>query len=155
VPAVDELYSLLVPLAATRLILPRACVAEVVSFTPELRVTDDAAPWLLGSLEWNGREIPVISFEGACGLEFSLPTGRVRAVVVRCLGTQLEAGHFALVTQGFPQLVRVNSAVLEPDPSSGWSDRSPVICQLRMINQRPVIPDLEQLEHMIAERLAA
>jgi len=155
VPAVDELYSLLVPLGATRLILPRACVAEVVSFTPALRVADEKAPWLIGSLEWNGREIPVISFEGACGLDFPHPTGRVRAVVIRCLGTQLEAGHFALITQGFPQLVRVNAAVLEPDPSSGWTERSPVICQLRMINQRPVIPDLEQLERMIAQNLAA
>ena len=151
----DELYSLLVPLSTTRLILPRACVAEVVSFAPPVTSADTAAPWLLGALEWNGRDIPVISFEGACGLEFKRPSGRARAVVVRCLGDELEAGHFALITQGFPQLVRVNAAVLEPDSSSGWRETSPVICQLRMINQRPVIPDLEQLEHMIAERLAA
>jgi chemosensory pili system protein ChpC len=152
---VDELYSLLVPLGITRLILPRACVAEVVSFAPDARAGDPAAPWLMGALDWNGREIPVISFEGACGLEFTPPAGRVRAVVLRCLGAELDVGHFAIVTQGFPQLVRVNAAVLEPDPSSGWAETSPVICQLRMINQRPVIPDLEQLERMIAERLAA
>jgi chemosensory pili system protein ChpC len=154
---VDELYSLLVPLGNTRLILPRACVAEVVSFTPNARAraSDAGAPWLLGALDWNGREIPVISFEGACGLEFTPPSGRVRAVVIRCLGAELDVGHFAIVSQGFPQLVRVNAAVLEPDPSSGWAETSPVICQLRMINQRPVIPDLEQLERMIAERLAA
>ena len=153
--AVDEIYSLLVPLTTTRLILPRACVAEVVSFTPGKSTTNEAAPWLVGSLQWNGREIPVISFEGACGLDFARPSGRARAVVVRCLGAELASGHFALLTQGFPQLVRVNAAVLEPDPSAGWSESSPVICQLRMINQRPVIPDLEQLEHMIADRLAA
>lgn len=151
----DELYSLLVPLANTRLILPRACVAEVVSFTPPLQLAEEGTSWLIGMLEWNGREIPVISFEAACGLEFARPTGRVRAVVVRCLGTELEVGYFGLITQGFPQLVRVNATVLEPDSSSDWAETSPVICQLRMINQRPVIPDLEQLEHMIAQRLAA
>ena len=153
--AVDELYSLLVPLTTTRLILPRACVAEVVSFTPASTAVNEAVPWLVGTMPWNGRDIPVISFEGACGLEFTRPSGRVRVVVVRCLGAELDAGHFALITQGFPQLVRVNAAVLEPDPSAGWSEASPVICQLRMINQRPVIPDLERLEHMIAQRLAA
>ena len=153
--AVDELYSLLVPLSTTRLILPRACVAEVVSFTPASTAVNEAAPWLVGTMPWNGRDIPVISFEGACGLEFTPPSGRVRVVVVRCLGAELDAGHFALLTQGFPQLVRVNAAVLEPDPSAGWSETSPVICQLRMINQRPVIPDLERLEHRIAQRLAA
>jgi chemosensory pili system protein ChpC len=151
----DELYSLLVPLAHSRLLLPRACIAEVVSFTPPLQLVGEGPPWLIGMLEWNGREIPMISFEEACGIEQARPTGRVRAVVVRCLGAELEAGHFGLITQGFPQLVRVNAAVLEPDPGSAWAETSPVICQLRMINQRPVIPDLEQLEHMIAERLAA
>ena len=38
----DELYSLLVPLSNTRLILPRSCVAEVVSFTPDFDVADGA-----------------------------------------------------------------------------------------------------------------
>jgi chemosensory pili system protein ChpC len=151
----DELYSLLVPLSNTRLILPRSCVAEVVSFTPDFDVADGAPAWFVGMLDWNGRRIAMISFEAACGVEQPRPAGRVRAVVVRCLGAELETGYFGLVTQGFPQLVRVNATVLEPDSRSEWPTHAPVICQLRMINQRPVIPDLEQLEHMIAERLAA
>jgi chemosensory pili system protein ChpC len=151
----DELYSLLVPLANMRLILPRACVAEVVSFTPQLQLDGEEPDWHVGTLEWNGHEIAVVSFEAACGLEVPRPLGRMRAVIVRCLGSELEAGHFGLVTQGFPQLVRVNAAVLEPDSQSAWEEASPVLCQLRMINQRPVIPDLERLEHMIAQRAAA
>jgi chemosensory pili system protein ChpC len=56
-----------------------------------------------------------------------------------------------MLTQGFPQLVRVNADVLRPDPSRSFSERSPVICQVRMINETPLIPDLQRLEQMIAE----
>jgi chemosensory pili system protein ChpC len=47
--------------------------------------------------------------------------------------------------------VRVNADVLRPDPSRSFPERSPVICQVRMINETPLIPDLERLEKMIAE----
>jgi chemosensory pili system protein ChpC len=56
-----------------------------------------------------------------------------------------------MLTQGFPQLVRVNADVVQADPSRSFADRSPVICQVRMVNETPLIPDLERLEEMIAE----
>ncbi len=146
----EELYSLLVPLAHTRLILPRDCVAEVVGYAPEA-APDPQYPWMIGHMRWNEQHIPVVSFEAICGLDSPAPQGRVRVVVMRCLGNRLQAGFFGLISQGFPQLVRVNAAVLESEAESEWPVNSPVICQVRMINQRPVVPDLEQLEQMIAE----
>jgi chemosensory pili system protein ChpC len=56
-----------------------------------------------------------------------------------------------MLTQGFPQLVRVNADVIRPDPSRGFPERAPVICQVRMVNETPLIPDLARLEQMIAE----
>ena len=47
-----------------------------------------------------------------------------------------------MLTQGFPQLVRVNADVVRPDPSRSFPERSPVICQVRMVNETPLIPDL-------------
>ena len=62
----EELYSLLIPLAEDRLIVPRACVAEVVRFTaPEQEA--GAHSWMMGSVNWNGRSLPVASFEGTLG----------------------------------------------------------------------------------------
>ena len=151
----EDLYSLLVPLARTRLIVPRACVGEVVGFRPDPEGFDAEEPWLVGRMRWNDREIPIISFEAACGFEMPPLEERVRVVVLRCLGKDLPGGHFGMITQGFPQLVRVNGTVLQPDSSGDWSADSPVVCQLRMINQRPMIPDLERLEQMLAEALAA
>ena len=153
---VQEIYSLLVPLAEGRLIVPRACVAEVVGFQVPSEMTG-APPWYIGTVPWTGKAVPLVSFEGACGQTIPAPSGRTRVVVFHCLGTRLDGGNFALVSQGFPQLVRVSSDVVRPDNSRVFPARAPVICQVRMANETPLVPDLERLEEMIAEetRVAA
>jgi chemosensory pili system protein ChpC len=153
---VQEIYSLLVPLAEGRLIVPRACVAEVVGFQVPSEMTG-APPWYIGTVLWNGKQVPLVSFEGACGQSIPASSGRTRVVVFHCLGTRLEGGNFAIVSQGFPQLVRVSSDVVRPDNSRVFPERAPVICQVRMVNETPLVPDLDRLEQMIAEetRVAA
>jgi len=153
---VQEIYSLLVPLVEGRLIVPRACVAEVVGFQVPSEMTG-APPWYIGTVPWNGKAVPLVSFEGACGQNIPPASGRTRVVVFHCLGTRLDGGNFAIVSQGFPQLVRVSSDVVRPDNSRVFAERAPVICQVRMANETPLVPDLERLEEMIAEetRVAA
>ncbi len=150
---VEEIYSLLIPIEENRMLVPRTCVAEVAAFrNPE--PIPGALPWLLGLVEWDGERIPLVSFEGMRGESIPRPAGRIRVVIFRALGKVLEPGFFAMVTQGFPQLVRVNPGVLEVDLENEWPAGSPVLCQLRMVNQRPLIPDLESIEQMIADNLA-
>ncbi len=146
----EELYSLLVPLSEDRLIVPRACVAEVVRFSrPEQEA--GAEPWMLGIVNWNGRPLPVVSFEGALGNDVPVATGRTRIVVFYASSGRLKIGYFGVLTQGFPQLVRVNKDVLKLESTEGWPDGAPVLCRVRMINEYPMIPDLEKLEAMLAE----
>jgi chemosensory pili system protein ChpC len=148
----QELYSLLVPLADDRLIVPRACVVEVVRFTqPDTEA--GAHSWMLGNVIWNGRELPVASFEGALGKEVPVATGRTRIVVFYATSGQLKTGYFGVLTQGFPQLVRVNKDVLQLDATEGWPETAPVLCRVKMINEFPLVPDLERLENMLAEEL--
>jgi len=57
-----------------------------------------------------------------------------------------------VLTQGFPQLVRLSPDVVHADDSGQpFGERSPVVCQVRMVNERPLIPDFERLERQIAE----
>lgn len=145
----EELYSLLVPLADERLIVPRACVAEVVRYTPPVH-KDGQKSWMLGTIGWNGRELPVVAFEGAIGKDVPAPTGRTRVVVFYSSTGGVRAGFFGVLTQGFPQLVRVNEDVLKLDSTEGWPEDAPVLCRVKMINEFPLIPHLEKLEGMIA-----
>ncbi len=147
--AAEELYSLLVPLSEDRLIIPRACVAEVVRYNKP-----DQEPgsqnWMLGNITWNGRDLPVVAFEGTIGKDIPAVTGRTRIVVFYGSTGKIKSGFFGILTQGFPQLVRVNREVLKLDSTEGWPDGAPVLCRVKMINEYPLVPNLESLESMLA-----
>jgi len=136
--AAEELYSLLVPLSEDRLIVPRACVAEVVRFS-KAEQREGAHNWMLGTINWNGRQLPVVSFEGAVGKEVPVVTGRTRVVVFYASTGQLKTGYFGVV--------------LKLEAKDGWPEDAPVLCRVRMINEFPMIPDLEKLEAMLATEL--
>jgi chemosensory pili system protein ChpC len=146
-----ELYSLLIPLRNERLLVPRMCVAEVIAFSDAARNRDDAAPdWYLGSTEWNNRRLPVVSFDGPRGEERKSKRARTRVVVFHALTQELKGGYYGILTQGFPQLVRVNADVLGVDSGQPLPEGLPTLCRARMIHEYPLIPDLERLEQMLA-----
>ncbi|HEX7373700.1 MAG TPA: chemotaxis protein CheW [Steroidobacteraceae bacterium] len=151
---VDELYCLLVPLAEDRVLVPRSCVTEVINYQAPTPM-EGAPAWYLGTVAWGGRRVPLVSFEAACGKHPPRTSGRTRIVVMQGITGKSAGGHFALLTQGFPQLVRVGSDVLQSEPARSFGERSPVICQVRMLNEYPLLPDFERLEEMIDEETRA
>jgi chemosensory pili system protein ChpC len=150
---VEELYSLLVPLHQARLIVPRACVAEVIRYAPPEH-RPDAPSWFRGFVAWNDRQVPVIRVEDLCGLESAPPGGRTRLAIFNGMSGMLDASAFGVLTEGFPQLVRVNRDVMEIHDEHSWPEDGPIICQIRMINEYPLIPDLEKIEASIRDALA-
>lgn len=152
----NELYSLLIPLRGERLLVPRLCVAEVIAFADAERPHDGSAlpDWFLGTILWNGRRLPVVSFDQNRSGE-EKKRGRHRIVVFHALTDHLKGGYYGLLTQGFPQLVRVNPGVLALDTEQSLPEEQPVLCRVRMIHEYPLIPDVERLERMIAELPAA
>ena len=146
-----ELYSLLIPLRNERLLVPRMCVAEVIAFADAARSRDDAAPeWYLGAIEWNNRRLPVVTFDSQGGDERKSKRSRTRVVVFHAITQELKGGFYGILTQGFPQLVRVNADVLGLDTEQPVPPGFPALCRARMIHEYPLIPDVERLEKMIA-----
>lgn len=148
----EELFSLLVPLNEARLLVPRACVAEVVRYSqPDRR--PDLPAWFRGLIRWNEARIPVVWFEELCGLKPTEPGGRTRIVVFNAISKTLATGFLGIIAEGFPQMVRINRDVIELDDEYKVGTDSPVICQVRMINEQALVPDLEKLESMIQQHL--
>jgi chemosensory pili system protein ChpC len=142
----------LIPLRDERLLVPRMCVAEVIAFADAARTRDEAAPhWFLGSIEWNNRRVPVVSFDGTAADERRAKRSRARVVVFHALTPELKGGYYGILTQGFPQLVRVNPDVLGLEAEQPLPDAFPALCRARMIHEYPLIPDVERLERMIAD----
>lgn len=143
----QEVYSSLLPTKGGRLILPRSSIAEVMGYSKPRNRPEDAPEWLLGMIVWQGQEIPLISFEAAAGQELPDIGRRSRITVIYAIGGKLSPSVFAIATQGYPYLVRVNPNVLhlETEGETG----GPILARLRMANERPVVPDLELLEDML------
>jgi chemosensory pili system protein ChpC len=151
--AAEEIYCLLVPLADDRLLLPRSCVTEVLNYQAPTPM-DGAPPWYLGTIAWGGRRVPLVAFEATLGKTLPRTSGRTRIVVMQGFSGKGD-GNFAILTQGFPQLVRLSPDVIHADDSRSFTERMPVIGQVRMINEYPLIPDFERLEEMIEEETRA
>jgi chemosensory pili system protein ChpC len=152
--ATDELYCLLVPLSEDRVLVPRSCVTEVINYQAPTPM-EGAPAWYLGTVAWGGRRVPLVSFEAACGRQPPRTSGRTRIVVMQGITSHTAGGHFAVLTQGFPQLVRVAADVLQADDTRSFGDRGPVACQVRMLSEYPLLPDFERLEEMISEETRA
>ena len=149
-----EIYSLLVPLASGRLLVPRTCVAEITGFVQPAAMPG-APPWYLGMIPWNGRQVPLVSFEGICGEPIPEVTSRSRVLLLHVLGSRLETTCYGIVSQGFPQLMRVGPEVIRPDPGYVAPAQEPVICRVRLLNETPRIPDFERLERLVADETSS
>jgi chemosensory pili system protein ChpC len=147
----EELYSLLIPLREERLIVPRSCVAEVVRYTPTSEARDDE--WLRDTIVWRDREVPVIAFEALLGLDLPSAGGRTRVVVFNPISGAANCPPYGVLAQGFPQMVRVNSEVVQLDQNYKAADDAPVICRINLLSEQALIPDLELLEPRIVESL--
>ncbi|HEX6929346.1 MAG TPA: chemotaxis protein CheW, partial [Gammaproteobacteria bacterium] len=148
---VREVYSLLMPVQDGRIIVPRAAVAEVMGYSKPKDRPADAPAFLLGFIEWQNQRIPLISFEAARGRDVPEFGRRTRIAVVFGIAGRLQPDVFAVVTQGYPYLVRVNENVLQREEME--SEDRLVLARVRMANEKPYIPNFERLEMLIAESL--
>ncbi len=149
----DELYSLLIPLESERLVVPRSCVAEVVRYSVPSS-DDHPEGWLRGTIKWNNQQIPVISFEALCGDAGTEPGRRTRVVVFNRLGAASDCPNYGIMAEGFPQMVKVNREVVVLDTDYKVKENAPVICQINMLKEHALIPDLEAIEARISAELS-
>ena len=77
----EPVHALEVPTDNLPLLLPSACMDEVVAL-PDLAPIPQAPPWLLGVLGWRLRPVPVISYDMLMGGEWHTPGARARIVVL-------------------------------------------------------------------------
>lgn len=151
----DEVYSLLIPVAGAKLLLPRLAVAEVTGFTRLEPIGGDTPAWLLGRMAWHGETIPVVSFEGFCDRPVPEVTHRARLAVMHGINGRLPEKVFGLMIQGYPYLVRVNANVIKAADGDDPPWEGPVFARPRMANEKPMIPNLIAVEEAIANALEA
>ena len=149
----DEIRGVMIQVGDDRLLLPNATVAEVLAKVP-VEPVEDAPDWLPGRIDWHGWQVPLVKFATLAGLQEDAAGRGNRVIVLKALGGDDALPYFGLLTASFPQLVSVPRDSLLADASE---DDLPRGIQMRVLlgEQSAMLPDLELVERMVAQALAA
>ena len=152
----DEILSLLVPMASSKLILPTVSVAEMVPYQPpKVRqnvTTQDTPEWYLGSLVWRGVLLPMMSYEALNGAVVASIRPESQLLILNSTGATTEMPFFCFPTQGIPRLTRVVATEISENPEiieTATYEDMPVL----VVNEAAVIPDIGKLECAVASLL--
>ena len=149
----DEIRGVMIQVGDDRLLLPNATVAEVLAKVP-VEPVEDAPDWLPGRIDWHGWQVPLVKFATLAALQEDAAGRGNRVIVLKALGGDEALPYFGLLTASFPQLVSVPRDSLLADASE---DDLPRGIQMRVLlgEQSAMLPDLELVERMVAQALAA
>lgn len=127
-------------------VLPANMVAETVSGVNVSAVTD-AAPWLIGTLNWNGLDVPVVSMEQlVLGRKPRLRGSHV--VIVRGTNDIEALPFYGIPVQAMPNDHQLDST-MEIVESSIPDHFNFVTLIARMRGVNCIIPEIEELEKQI------
>lgn len=149
----DEIRGVMIQVGHDRLLLPNATIAEVMARVPVQPIAG-APEWLAGQIEWHGWQVPLVAFSRLAGLGEDAASRSNRVVVLKGMGGDEAVPYLALQTASFPQLVSVPRDSLLADASEEDLPRG---VQMRVLlgEQGALLPDLESVERMVGEALAA
>ncbi|MGY0505952.1 chemotaxis protein CheW [Luteimonas sp. e5] len=152
--AQSDLRGVLIQVTGGRLLLPNACIAEILSVADAEPIAG-APEWLLGHVHWHGWNVPLVAYSTLAGLGAHDAAQRgQRVLVLKTLSADLTMPYFALLTQGYPRLVKVNAADIEDDGAPA-GDGHCVAAMARLQGEEVLVPDLDALELRLVEVLAA
>lgn len=140
------IHSQLITTGQQVLLLPNTAVAEIVHYSAP-QPADNAPDWLLGTMEWRGLRLPVISFERAAGDTPGETGAGQRIAVINGVHNDNSLQFYALVIEGNPRLVNVGAESISTS-ADGESARLQ-LQQVTVNNIAAVIPDLGALEQLI------
>lgn len=142
---ISSLTGLLLPLADRHLLLPNVAVAELIDYQKG-EPSSDSPPWYLRPVTWRDRQLPLVSFEAACGGPVVVGE-RARIVVLNALGGRAEVKFIALLVQGIPRSYKVDSQLSFVDVPLSTLE----LAAVQVLDQVAKVPDLLALEQLLVD----
>lgn len=129
------------------MVLPTSAIAEITDYAPPSPLVD-APAWLLGQVEWEDWQVPVISY-GAL-IDDAPPesaTAQSRIMVVKSLSSTSRVPFIGVMVREIPRLANITPSQMEATEDD---KRTPgVHCKVKFSGQEAVIPDLDRLSQLV------
>jgi len=120
-----EIRGLMVPVTGTRVLLPNATVAEVITYSAPEKIPN-APAWLLGRLSWRGWRLPLFSFSILSGSAGSETVSNAKVAVLKALSGNAKMPFVAMLAQGFPRLTTITPDLLIPTGNDRYRIAEPI-----------------------------
>ena len=148
-----EIRGLMIPVSGGRVLLPNATVAEVITYSVPEKIAN-APAWSPGRLSGRGGRLPLFSFARLPGAAGSEPVSNAKVAVLKALSGNAKMPFIAMLAQGFPRLTTITPDLLIPTGNEGEHPHG-VHAQVLVRDDHAVIPNLDQIETLVAQALAA
>ena len=143
----DQVRSLWIPLREVNMLLPNVAIAEVSNF----RVPDeqpDTPDWLLGTIDWRGQIIPVVSLELFCGDKIPANPVYSRFIIVNSVRANSPVHHYALVAAALPRSILFDNTIVSDVQDC---DLPALQCRVFIGREQAVVPDLDHLQETLEQ----
>lgn len=145
----DTVRCLALPIVGEQILVPNAMVAEVFA-AEEVFPAAGGPDWLLGSVTWRGRMLPLVCMEAAVGGSRLEVGRRSKVVVINTFTASQPLENFAVLVQGIPHQVLATDHTVELDtPINGA--RPFVAADLRVEGEQAFIPDMDAVEKALLD----
>ena len=142
------IHSQMLGQAGDPLILPNTAVAEIINYV-EPTAVKDAPDWMLGTLDWRGFRIPLLSLENAMGEAKAELTSDSRIAILNCIGGRKTFNFYGILTTGLPRLINIEQKKIAAVPDTVKTRL--VSCNVIVNDVEAIIPDLEEIESMVSK----
>lgn len=142
------IHSQMLSIEGCQLILPNTTVAEIVHYSDPTPV-DNSPEWLLGTIEWRGIRIPLISLENAMGKKLPTPSSNSHIAILNCLGSDATFSFYGILTVGLPKLINLDDKKIIPSETE-INDKL-VLSNVLVNKSESMIPDLDAIEALVKE----
>jgi len=143
---VQDVPTLLIPVAGKTLLLPNVSLAEILEFSEPVP-QPDVPTWYLGNIPWRTLQIPLISFEAVNEQVFSNRASNAKIAILNGLVDNPRLPFWGIVTQGTPRQMRISSQEIVKDDSE---NRGPAEFMSVVVNGEAArIPDLDYIEKQL------
>ncbi len=151
----QQIKCVILTLSKENILVPNALVAEIIS-VKEIEQGKNAPAWYLGSMNWRGSDVPLLSLEAAGGMDTSKVNLNTQAVVLYAVskdGEVCEHPYLGLVMSGVPHVSHFSREQIKADDEAQFEN--PMIAQKVRINGASIsLLDVDAMVDMVAELAA-
>ncbi len=140
-----QVASLIIPLTGKNLLVPNACVAEIVANITTQPKNDTMPDWVMGIVHWRDLALPCLALGRLLGGE-TAAENTARIAIFNTLSDGYSKRFYGVAMTGIPRLARVTEQELILDEGECGEYEK---LHVQLNGEACIVPNLEAIEKLL------